>query len=80
MTGEVRLEDRMPKGPNGEQRPADVAQCAHKVFQIAIGEAEDKGPSRRRKSGLAGAAARAKTLSGERRSQIAKKAAAARWS
>ena len=70
----------MPKGPQGQKRPADVAQCAHRVFQIAIGEAEeDAPPSRKRNSGLAGAAARVTVLTKEQRSGIAKKAAEARW-
>ena len=31
----------MPKGPNGEYRPADVVGCAVKVAQIATGEVEE---------------------------------------
>lgn len=69
----------MPKGPNGQKRPADLAQRMHRVFQIAIGEEHDNLPSGRRKSGLAGSAARAKALTSKRRKAIAKKAAAARW-
>jgi hypothetical protein len=43
-------------------------------------EAEDKASSEHaRKGGIKGAAARAKSLSPERRSEIAKKAAAKRW-
>lgn len=71
----------MPRGPNGERRPADVVGCAVMVGRIAIGEVEDtrlKQPAKR-KSGLAGGKARASSLSPERRSEIAKKAAAARW-
>lgn len=70
----------MRRGPNGERRPGDMAQVAHRVFQIAIGEAKDEKPSGRRKSGLAGAKARKKSLTASERSAIAKKAAAARWS
>jgi hypothetical protein len=71
----------MPKGPNGERRPADVIGCAVTIGRIATGEMEDKTcpPSGRRRSGVAGAAARAKTLTREERSKIAKTAAAARW-
>ena len=69
----------MSRGPNGEKRSGDVAQVAHRVFQIAIGEEEDRYPSGKRKSGLAGAKARKERLSSARRSEIAKKAAAARW-
>ncbi len=31
----------MPKGPNGEKRPADVIGAAVKVMQIATGEIEE---------------------------------------
>ncbi len=69
----------MPRGPHGEKRPADMAQCAHRTFQIAIGEATDPTPSGRTRSGLAGASARARSLTKEQRRDIARKAAAARW-
>lgn len=71
----------MPKGPQGQMRPADVVGCAVKVAQIATEEIEDtklKQPAKR-KSGLAGSTARAAALSPERRSEIAQTAAAARW-
>ena len=69
----------MPKGPNGERRPADVIGGAIMVAQIATGEIEDNKKSGRTKSGHAGAKARSKSLSAQKRSEIAKKAAAARW-
>jgi hypothetical protein len=69
----------MPRGPRGERRPAETVQCAHRVFQIAIGEIEEKLPSGRRRSGVAGGHARAGKLSSESRREIAKKAAAGRW-
>jgi len=71
----------MPKGPNGERRPADVIGCAITVAKIATGETEDaiRPPSGRRRSGIAGAAARAQQLSGAERSDIAQKAATRRW-
>ena len=31
----------MPKGPDGQQRPADVIGCAVTVAKIATGEIED---------------------------------------
>lgn len=71
----------MPKGPNGERRPADTHSCAVMVAKIATGEIGDTpgvAPGRRR-SGEAGAKARAEKLTGEERREIAKKAAAARW-
>ena len=72
----------MPKGPRGEKRPADTNACAVKVAKIATGEVEETkyvAPGRK-KSGEAGAAIRAKRLTGERRSEIARMAAAKRWS
>jgi hypothetical protein len=69
----------MPRGPNGERRSGDVAQVAHKVFRIAIGDERDAKPSGRRNSGLAGAAARSHSLTKEERQAIARKAAEARW-
>ncbi|MCY3803639.1 MAG: RNA-binding protein [Gammaproteobacteria bacterium] len=72
----------MPKGPNGEKRPADVVGCATTVAKIATGEFSEnklKCPGRHA-SGVAGGKARAKSLSKARRKQIAKKAAEARWS
>lgn len=71
----------MPKGPQGQIRPADTNSCAVMVAKIATGEAVDiqsKAPGRRR-SGLAGAKARSEKLGTEGRRDIAKKAAAARW-
>jgi hypothetical protein len=69
----------MPKGPNGERRPADAVSCAVMVGRIATGDQEDEMPTGRRVSGLAGAAARvAKTTATERR-EVARRAAEARW-
>ena len=71
----------MPKGPNGEKRPADINACAVMVAKIATSEIEDQrgiAPGRRA-SGLAGAAARAAKLTKEERVGIARKAAKARW-
>lgn len=71
----------MPRGPNGEKRPADVIGCAVNVARVATGEQEDTtyvAPNRR-KSGLAGAKARMESVGGKRRSEIATEAAKARW-
>ena len=68
----------MPKGPQGQKRPADVVGCAVHVGKIATGEIEDeKQPvnGNKRKAALA----RAAKLSPERRKEIAKAASAARW-
>lgn len=70
----------MPKGPNGEKRPADTNARAVHIAKIATGEIEDeKHVTKRARSGRAGAAARAKKLTAAQRSEIAKKAADARW-
>ncbi len=74
----------MPKGPKGEKRPADVIGNAVKVMRIATGEEDEKltddGKDKAAVSlGRRGGAARAKKVSPERRSEIAKKAAKSRW-
>ncbi len=73
----------MPKGPKGQKRPADVIGNAVRVMQIATGEAEeeyDDGKDPAAKAlGRKGGKARAAKLTPERRSEIAKKAAAKRW-
>ncbi|MEE4012125.1 RNA-binding protein [Roseibium sp. FZY0029] len=71
----------MPKGPRGEKRPADVIGNAVMVARIATGEIEDKieKKSGRVRSGKAGAKARAEKLTSQERSDIARKAANARW-
>lgn len=71
----------MPKGPRGGRRPAGTVECAVMVGKIATGEIEEelKSPSGRVRSGKAGAAARAKSLTAEERQAIATRAAAMRW-
>ena len=71
----------MPKGPQGQHRPADVVGCAVLVAKIATGEIEDDGyaVASRKRSGLRGAKVRNDNLSAERRAEIARKAAASRW-
>ena len=69
----------MPKGARGEKRPADSIGAAAMVAQIATGEIEDNMKSGRVQSGKADGATRASALSGEQRSEVAQKAANARW-
>ena len=73
----------MPKGPNGQKRPADVIGAAVLVGRIATGEVEEAldDPSRahHRAGGEKGGKARAEALTPEQRADIAKKAALARW-
>jgi hypothetical protein len=75
----------MPKGPRGEKRPADVIGNAVKVMRIATGEETEDAPIDDGKDpaakalGKKGGAARAKSMTPERRAEIARKAAAKRW-
>ena len=74
----------MPKGPKGEKRKADVIGNAILVAKIATGEAkdgvEDDGKDKAAQAlGKKGGAARAKSMTPERRREIAKKAAEKRW-
>ena len=71
------------------KRPRDPNQLAKLIVGIATGEVKDCDPDKGkdpaavalgRKGGLKGGAARAKKLTAEQRSAIAKKAARARWS
>ena len=67
----------MPRGPNGEKRPRDPNQLAKLIVDIATGQATDEQPepTGRQRSGLA----RAASMTPEQRSEIARKAARARW-
>lgn len=74
----------MPKGPQGQKRPADVVSSAVMIAKIATGEIEEQieSPAKEfaRKGGLKGGKSRAKSLSAKRRKEIASEAAKARWS
>ena len=69
----------MPRGPNGEKRPADAVGCAVHVMKIATGEIEDVIPAKGRNGGLTGGKVRAAKLTAEQRRAIARRAAQARW-
>ena len=74
----------MPKGPKGEKRPADVISNAVKIMRIATGEeldapGDDGKDANAKALGKKGGAARAKSMTPERRAEIAKKAADKRW-
>ena len=74
----------MPKGPQGQKRKADVIGNAVLIARIATGEASDDAPDDGKDKaaqalGKKGGAARAKSMTPERRADIAKKAAASRW-
>jgi hypothetical protein len=68
---------------NHRKRPRDPLQLAKLIGDIATGQVEDRAPTpkeiRARKSGAKGGPARARVLTQEQRSEIARAAAAARW-
>ena len=73
----------MPKGPKGEKRPADAVGAAVMVAKIATGEIEEPDDGKNKAAvelGRKGGQARAKKLSKKRRAEIARNAAAKRWS
>jgi hypothetical protein len=74
----------MPTGPKGQKRPADVIGNAVRVARIATGEDTDDAPDDGKDKaaqalGKKGGNARAKSMTPERRAEIARKAAAKRW-
>lgn len=77
----------MPKGPQGQKRPADVNRNAVLVAKIATGEIEDARPTPESEGknpaavalGRMGGKARAEGMSARKRKEIARKAAQARW-
>ena len=75
----------MPSGPKGEKRPADVNAHALMIAKIATGEIEDVTTEDGKNAaavalGRMGGKARAAGMSAKKRKEIAKKAAASRWS
>ncbi|HEX6962847.1 MAG TPA: hypothetical protein VF175_13340 [Lacipirellula sp.] len=72
----------MPKGPRGERRPADAIGRAVLIGKIATGEIEDERDelsSAAAELGRMGGKKRAEKLTAERRTEIAREAAAKRW-
>ena len=70
----------MPTGPEGQKRPSDPVASALMVARIAVGDRDDERVDRGMlEGGLKGGRARAEKLTPERRSEIARKAASARW-
>lgn len=71
------------------KRPSDINQRAKSIVNIALAEAEDASKTEDGKNaaavalgrlgGLKGGVARAKSLTAKKRTEIAKKAAKARW-
>ena len=77
----------MPKGPQGQWRPAGAGALATHVCRIATGEIEETCDPPRSTSGNTKASRqaskagilRARALTPERRSEVSAKAAEARW-
>jgi hypothetical protein len=69
----------MPKGPQGQKRPADTNACAVMVARIATGEVEEDGKPSKLNNRANGGLVRSESLLPERRSEIARTAANARW-
>ena len=73
----------MPKGPNGQKRPADAIGLAVMIGKIATGEIEDRrdgATSAAAQLGSLGGKKRAANMTPERLKEIAQAAAAQRWS
>lgn len=71
----------MPKGPQGQKRPADVIGAAIRVAKIATGEEEDEEEEKSSAAelGSKGGKQRAAKLSAARRKEIARNASKIRW-
>ena len=68
----------MPRGPNGEKRPADVVGCAVTVAKIATGEIEEEVATNRDDK-VNGGKARAASMTPKERKELARAAAQVRW-
>ena len=81
FASELRESFRMPRGPKGEKRPADINARAVMIAKIATGEIEESEEKvqGRAKAGRKGGKKRAASLSPQERSEIAHAAAIARW-
>ena len=69
----------IPRGPNGEKRPADTIGAAVMVPKIATGEIAEELPAHR-KAKVNGGKAKAASMTPQERSELARAAARARWS
>jgi len=74
----------MPRGPRGEKRRANVTGAAVKLMRIATGAETEELETERAKSAAAelgsrGGKARAANMSQKQRTELARKAARARW-
>lgn len=71
--------ETMSRGPRGEKRPADAVGCAVMVGRIAAREMSESLSPERVERARAGGQARMAALSDNQRSDIARRAAGARW-
>ncbi|CAN7384731.1 RNA-binding protein [Mesorhizobium sp. LjNodule214] len=73
----------MPAGPKGQKRPADVIGNAVRVMRIATGEeaddVQDHGAKAAKILGAKGGKKRVANMTPERRAEVAREAAKARW-
>ena len=73
--------------PKHPKRPRDFSQAAKLVIDVATGQIEDREPTPEEQGkdpaaaamGRKGGAARAKSMTAKRRTEIAKRAAQKRW-
>ena len=76
----------MPIGPKGEKRPTNPIEAGIMAARVAVGDIDERyvehpGPNpNRSKGGKKGGKARAESLTPERRTEIARAGAKARWS
>ena len=75
----------MPKGPQGQKRPADAIGNAVRVMEIATGQRDEEYDEESDKDqaaaelGRKGGKARAERMTAEERAEAARKTAAKRW-
>lgn len=75
----------MPVGPKGEKRPANPIEAGIMAARVAVGDIDEEYVEKpepkpnRSKGGKKGGKARAEALTAEQRSEIATRAANARW-
>ena len=69
----------MPRGPNGEKRPAHTVGCAVTVAKIATGEIEEELSEAKPPGKVNGGKARVASMTPDERKELARTAAQARW-
>ena len=76
----------MPTGPRGEKRPVNPIEAGIMTARVAVGDIDEqyvepppKPEPNKAKGGQKGGKARARALTAEQRTEIATRAAQARW-